>query len=167
MKLFHGSNIEIDNIDFSKCRPYKDFGKGFYATTIPEQAWKMAKRVSRIYGGNPVVTVFEFDDSALADNDLKVKLFSAPTEEWALFVINNRNREYTEINDPLCNQDCKYDIVTGPIANDDLALLFRQFTNNMINLNTLVKEMEFKQLTDQYSFHTDRSVAYLKKVGTL
>ena len=37
MILFHGSNIEIDKIDLNKCRPYKDFGKGFYLTEIPEQ----------------------------------------------------------------------------------------------------------------------------------
>ena len=30
MILFHGSNIEINRIDLSKCRPYKDFGRGFY-----------------------------------------------------------------------------------------------------------------------------------------
>lgn len=56
MKLYHGSNLKIDKIDFSKCRPYKDFGQGFYCTEIKEQAELMAKRVSRIYGGSPVVT---------------------------------------------------------------------------------------------------------------
>jgi hypothetical protein len=30
--LYHGSNIEIARIDLSKCRPYKDFGRGFYTT---------------------------------------------------------------------------------------------------------------------------------------
>ena len=51
MKLYHGSNMEIKEIDLLKCRPYKDFGKGFYLTTIKEQAEKMAIRVARIYGG--------------------------------------------------------------------------------------------------------------------
>lgn len=32
MILYHGTNIEIDEIDLDKCRPYKDFGKGFYTT---------------------------------------------------------------------------------------------------------------------------------------
>ena len=40
MKLYHGSNTEINSIELSKCRPYKDFGRGFYLTTLPEQAQK-------------------------------------------------------------------------------------------------------------------------------
>ena len=30
MILYHGSNVEITEINFNKCKPYKDFGKGFY-----------------------------------------------------------------------------------------------------------------------------------------
>ena len=29
MRLYHGSNIRIDNIDLGMSKPYKDFGKGF------------------------------------------------------------------------------------------------------------------------------------------
>ena len=36
MILYHGTNCSIDKIDLDKCRPYKDFGKGFYLTTIRE-----------------------------------------------------------------------------------------------------------------------------------
>ena len=63
------------------------------------------------------------------------------------------------------NIDNRYDIVIGPIANDDLALLFRQFSDGLISVETLVKEMEFKKLTDQYSFHTEQAIKYLTKVG--
>ena len=49
MRLYHGSNIVIDNINLAMCRPYKDFGQGFYLTDIEEQAQKMAARVARIY----------------------------------------------------------------------------------------------------------------------
>ncbi len=45
MILYHGSNIEIENVDLSKCRPYKDFGQGFYLTTIKEQAQQYLKKV--------------------------------------------------------------------------------------------------------------------------
>ncbi len=34
MKLYHGSNIAIERIDFARCKPYKDFGQGFYLTEI-------------------------------------------------------------------------------------------------------------------------------------
>lgn len=44
MRLFHGSNMEIDKVDLSKCMPNKDFGCGFYTTLLEEQAWRMAQR---------------------------------------------------------------------------------------------------------------------------
>ena len=50
------------------------------------------------------------------------------------------------------------------LANDDLALLFRQFSNGMITVDVLIREMEFKKLTDQYSFHTEEAAALLRKV---
>lgn len=58
MILYHGSNISIDRIDLDKCRPYKDFGKGFYLTDIYQQADRMAARTVRMYKGEPVVTSF-------------------------------------------------------------------------------------------------------------
>lgn len=52
MILYHGSNLKIDKIDLSKCKPYKDFGRGFYCTTIKKQAEFMAERVVKRYGRN-------------------------------------------------------------------------------------------------------------------
>ena len=43
MILYHGSNLKIDVIDLTKCKPYKDFGQGFYCTTIKKQAEFMAE----------------------------------------------------------------------------------------------------------------------------
>jgi hypothetical protein len=163
--LYHGSNIEIEQVDINKCRPYKDFGQGFYLTTIEEQASKMATRVTRIYGGSPCITRFEFDAQILDQDWLSVCQFEKPNKDWALFVINNRNRSFQNTKDVMCNQDLKYDIVHGPIANDDLALLFRQFSGGLIDVDILVKAMEYKQLTDQYSFHTNAALNHLKKVG--
>ena len=48
IELYHGSNIEIENIDFRFCKPNKDFGKGFYLTDIYQQAVDMAKRRTSI-----------------------------------------------------------------------------------------------------------------------
>ena len=53
----------IDNINLAMCRPYKDFGQGFYLTDIEEQAQKMAIRVARIYRKTPTVNVYEIDDN--------------------------------------------------------------------------------------------------------
>ena len=43
---------KIEKIDLLKCRPYKDFGRGFYCTTIRKQAEFMAERVVRREGRN-------------------------------------------------------------------------------------------------------------------
>ena len=61
MILYHGSNMAIDGIDLNRCRPYKDFGRGFYLTDIREQAQRMAARTARMFSGNPTLTMFEFD----------------------------------------------------------------------------------------------------------
>ena len=99
MRLYHGSNIVIDSINLAMCRPYKDFGKGFYLTDIKEQAENMAVRVSKIYGGSPVVNTFEIQDDFRKIEDIKVKDFGLETtEEWAKFVMNNRNRTFTHLH---------------------------------------------------------------------
>ncbi len=40
MRLYHGSNLDIQAIDLALCRTYKDFGRGFYTTELIEQAQK-------------------------------------------------------------------------------------------------------------------------------
>lgn len=164
MLLYHGSNTDIKGIDLAMCRPYKDFGRGFYLTVMREQAEKMAKRVAKIYGGSPILNVFELDDSFMTSNDLHIKDFGSETsEEWARFIMNNRNRKYNDFSDPECNFDNKYDIVIGPIANDDMAVLFRQYENGLISFEHMVNGMIYKKTTNQYSFHTERAVSFLKK----
>ena len=165
MILYHGSNIDIQEISLSRCKPNKDFGKGFYLTTIKEQAIRMSLRVSRMFGGTPCINEYSFDENILKSNTLNVKIFEQPSESWARFVIANRNYKYEKNILDDNNLDNRYDIVVGPIANDDLALLFRQFSGGLITVETLVKEMEYKNLTNQFSFHTEHAIACLKKEG--
>ena len=165
MRLYHGSNIAIDKINLAMCRPYKDFGQGFYLTDIEEQAEKMATRVARIYGKKPIVNIYEIEDNFKDLKNLKIKDFGIQTtEEWARFVMNNRSRAFTDMKNVLCNKDNKYDIVIGPVADDNMALLFRQYENEIIDFETLVKGMIYKETSSQYSFHTENSVKLLRKV---
>lgn len=83
MILYHGSNVIIENIDLTRSKPNKDFGKGFYLSSDEEQAFRMAALKCAILGGEPVVTCYEFDESHLHRTDLFVKTFSSYTEEWA------------------------------------------------------------------------------------
>jgi hypothetical protein len=165
MILYHGSNVDIQSISLTACRPFKDFGKGFYLTDIPEQATRMANRVSRIYGGTPIVNVYEINDDVFTDESLNIKDFGQETsEEWARFVMNNRNKMYTDYLNPLCNLDAKYDIVIGPVADDNMAMLFRQYENELIDFDTLLQGMIYKKTSSQYSFHTERSISLLRKI---
>ena len=59
--------------------------------------------------------------------------------------MNNRNHSFDNIEDILCNQDNKYDIVIGPVADDNMALLFRQYENEIIDFQTLLKGMVYKK----------------------
>ena len=166
MLLYHGSNTEIKEINLAMCRPYKDFGRGFYLTVMEEQAEKMANRVSRIYGGLPVLNVYEIDDDFMQMEGLNINDFGIETsEEWARFVRNNRNKKFTDFSDPECNLDKKYDIVIGPIADDDMALLFRQYENGVISFESMVSGMIYKKTTNQYSFHTQKAIHLLRKVS--
>ncbi len=155
MILYHGSNTKIEKIDLSKCRPYKDFGKGFYLTEIREQAEKMASRTAHIYEGEPIVTEFEFDESALSK--LSVKQFDGPNEEWALFVLANRSKEHEQPTH-------SYDIVIGPVADDDIAQLFRNFNDGYINLTMLIEGLKYKKVSSQYFFHTEAAIKYLRRL---
>ena len=91
--------------------------------------------------------------------DLRIKDFGKETsKEWVRFVKNNRSKKFTDFSDSECNLDNKYDIVIGPIANDDMALLFRQYDN-------MLSAMIYKETTNQYSFHTEKAIRLLRKVG--
>lgn len=164
MILFHGSNIKIAEISLIMCRPFKDFGRGFYLTDIRTQAEQMAERTARIYGGNPVVNAFEIQNDFRQLPSLKIKDFGEQTtEDWARFVMNNRNPNFSDIQNELCNKDNKYDIVIGPVADDNMAVLFRQYENELIDFQTLLKGMIYKKTSSQYSFHTQEAVSLLTK----
>lgn len=168
MRLYHGSNMEIDKVDLTRCLPNKDFGCGFYTTLLEEQAWRMAQRRARIDGGIPTVTVYEVPDDLTEKEDLKCRVFAdKPTIEWAIFIKNNRDRKFLEYDSPECNLDCKYDVVVGPVADDTVGLLIRQFSRGTINAEYLKQEFDFGKLTNQYTFHTERALKYLRKVGVL
>jgi hypothetical protein len=116
-------------------------------------------------GGTPFVNIFEIDDAFRDNTYLRIKDFGVETsEQWARFVMNNRNRQLRDFSSPECNIDNKYDIVIGPIANDDMTVLFRQYENGMISFENMVSGMVYKETTNQYSFHTEKAIALLKRI---
>ena len=159
MILYHGSNIEIDSIDFSKSRPGKDFGIGFYLSADLIQAEEMAAKKSLLFGGSPCVTRYDFDEtSALADADLSYKRFEKYSLEWGQFIRLNRENKTKE-------QRHAYDIVYGPIANDTVGFQLRRLSAEIIDTAQFVKEIEHMGgETYQFFFGTEKAVKYLKKI---
>ena len=159
MRLYHGTDAFFERPDLSMCRPFKDFGKGFYLTPDLAVAKRMAERCverSDWQGAPKYVYVYDFDDSDLST--LNVRRFTPViNEEFAMFVMANR-RLRTSATDH--NRDNRYDIVVGPIADDRMGVLFRRFEDGEVTLEYLINELKFKRLTIQYSFHT--STALLK-----
>ena len=51
MKLYHGTTSEFDEIDLSKSKPSKDFGRGFYLSAELEQAKDFAQTRALLLGG--------------------------------------------------------------------------------------------------------------------
>lgn len=155
MKLFHGSNVKVNEIDLSKSKPNKDFGKGFYLSDNENQAMEMASFKSMLLGGVPTITVFELDDKALRSSSLKVKIFEDYSEEWADFVFANRDGYPTE----------EYDIVYGPIADDKVGLQIRKLKDGSIDKQEFLNRLKYmKGVTFQYFFGSPAAISYLKKI---
>lgn len=157
MKLYHGSNIRIDEIDLSKGNKYKDFGQGFYTTDLLEQAKAWATRISDRYGGTPTVSEFEFDLERALQSGLNIKIFKNSDKEWALFVMANRRME----GPPFTHN---YDIVIGPVADDRMARLFGLYDMEIINLEAVVAGLIYKDLNSQYFFATPAATKFLKRL---
>lgn len=159
MKLYHGSNVAIDEIDLSKGLKDKDFGKGFYLTDLLSQAEEMAKRRTRIVGeGVPTVTTFAFDDEWLVSGELNVKIFpDKPCVEWAKFIDANRYASETGFSH-------SFDIVVGPVADDGVAFQLERFHEQLIDDETLARELTYRELSRQYFFGTEKAIQKLKKL---
>lgn len=156
MKLYHGSNVIIKEVDFTKCHPFKDFGRGFYLTDNINHARNMAARRVLRLGGEECVSSFEFDLEK-AVQKLNVKIFGKPSEEWANFVMMNRSEE-------IVHPAHDYDIVIGPIADDSVVMSFRLFQDGYISISELVKRLEYKELSTQYFFHNATATGYLNRI---
>ncbi len=159
MILYHGSNMVIETPDLSKSKPYKDFGQGFYLSANQAQAKRMAEqRTALTQCGEPTVTRFLFDEKNMKSDELKVLVFENYTEEWAEFVLKNRN-----VNQPQPVHG--YDIVYGPIADDGVTFQLRRYKAGAISLKELVDGLRFAQgITYQYFFGTDLALSKLQKI---
>ena len=155
MILYHGSNCDIAKIDFTMCKPFKDFGQSFYLTSILTQAREMSRKVADRFGGMPVVNVFDFDETGLPN--LNVKIFNHPDREWAEFVMANRSRCEKHPADD-------FDLIIGPVANDTTMPVINMYLEGRYEENEALRRLLPQKLKDQYTFKTIEAINLLKFV---
>ncbi|GHT17015.1 hypothetical protein FACS189429_0230 [Bacteroidia bacterium] len=157
MKLYHGTNIEFAEIELDKCPPKRDFGRGFYLTSVQKHAEERAKDKVANEGGTKTVMEFDFDfdEIILVEPSLRIKRFDEVNEEWAKFVMYNRLRKEDE---PIH----EYDIVEGPVADDKMFRQFLRFSKNKLQLLQFIQKLKYpKEPTHQIAFCTERAVNLL------
>ncbi|GHV47010.1 hypothetical protein FACS1894180_9550 [Bacteroidia bacterium] len=157
MRVYHGSYIEIDKIDYEKCRLYRDFGRGFYVTKILEQAENWANRRGREKKTKGIITEFDFVENSFEHWELTSKRFDGYTAEWLDFIVMNRNEE-------IAQPSHDFDIVEGPVADDDVTEKINDYIRGDISKEQFLNDLKFKKPTHQICLCTHRSFQAIKKI---
>ena len=158
MKLYHGSLIEVKTPRIMATDHIGDFGIGFYTTTDLEQARRfVATKCDRSRKPQGVVSYFEVEDDFLKSKALQIRIFRKADEKWARFVEANRRD---------VNYSHEYDIVYGPVANDQVYASFALYESDLIDFAELINRLKVRKLTDQVLFHTEKALSLLKYAGS-
>jgi len=156
MKLYHGSTLDIQEIDLTKSKPNKDFGRAFYLSADSEQAMEMAQFRAEFEDTTPVVNVYDFDETLL--QQFRYKRFEGYSDEWAHFVYEHRT-------EPRGLTLHDYDIVYGPIANDRIGAQIARYKQGYITFEEFYHRIQYiKGITFQYAFCTQEAVDKLIKI---
>jgi hypothetical protein len=150
MTLYHGSAFLFDNIDLSKSNNRRDFGIGFYTTVDKNQAFEWAEKIkSRGNMDKFYVYSYRFNFS----DSLKIKRFDGITNEWLGFIKNNRVKGGV-LHD--------YDIVEGPVVNDDMAGIVQLYIADVYTGEEALARLQYCRINNQVSFHTADAIKSLK-----
>ena len=84
--------------------------------------------------------------------------FDLPDEQWLDFVAQNRSGNYL---------DKQYDVIYGPVANDDVYTTFTLYQSGILTKEQTLEALKIKKLYDQMVFATEKSLSYIKFVGTV
>lgn len=142
MTIFHGSYTVVNTPKIIRAKNTKDFGVGFYCTLFREQAQRWAKRYSTSIVNTYTVTF---------NSDLKILEFKQMSEQWLDFIVACRNGK---------NHD--YDIVIGPMADDQIYNYISDYTDGVITREQFWSLARFKYPTNQITFCTQAALKHLK-----
>lgn len=152
MKLYHGSNVEVKAPKIIDSGRALDFGKGFYLTSDYEQARKWAiSTTERRQNGVPTISVYEINQQDM--RNLSILEFDSANKEWLQFVANNRKNVII---------DNKWDIVIGPVANDNTMPVISLYLRGYYNEEEAITRLLTQRLKEQYTFKSEKSIVLLK-----
>ena len=154
MQLYHGSTELIKYPKILEQQRLLDFGKGFYTTTNKEQAerWATIKQKRTGKTTNAFVTVYEFNETLLKNDSLRIKIFKQADEKWLDFVIHNRSGDSA----------AHYDLVIGPVANDTLYQTLTLYEAGILTKKETIARLKVHPLFDQISFLSNIALEHLK-----
>jgi hypothetical protein len=149
MTLYHGSNHDFTKVDLLKSKDRRDFGRGFYTTTIKEQALQWGYNMFSRSGGDGIFLYeFEFSPSA----DLSSKRFLKITDEWFDFILSNRT---------IGGLQHSFDFVQGPVANDKTVTTITGFIDGLYTRAEAMRRLRYSKTNDQVSLHTEQAILLL------
>lgn len=153
MILYHGSYLEITEPDLKHSRHNVDFGPGFYATPLYEQATKWCGKFKRS-GKEGIVSRYDFDEPNYAV--LKVLRFDSYSEKWLDFILNCRRG--TDTTD--------YDIVIGGVANDKVFNTVELFFDGLIDKTEAISRLRYEKSNLQICFRSEKALKLLRFEGS-
>ncbi|MBR6153589.1 MAG: DUF3990 domain-containing protein [Treponema sp.] len=153
MIVYHGSYFQIEKPKILIQEKGRDFGFGFYTTTIKQQAERWAIRTARLLSRNSgkdenaIVNVYEFDETF--EKELNIKSFPNADLEWLELVIKCRSD---------LNFKHGYDIVSGKIANDNVGETVQYVLAGIMRKEDAVERLKFEKINDQICFCTEKAL---------
>ena len=158
MIVYHGSNVIVSEPRLVAQNRNLDFGFGFYTMTIKTQAIAFADKVfRRRRKGDRIISIYEFDEQA-AFAACSFRRFESPDEDWLDFVSENRAGTY---------KGKSYDLVYGPVANDDVYATFTLYTSGTLTKEQTIETLKTKKLYDQLVLSSEKALGFLHFIGTV
>lgn len=142
MRLYHSSNTSVTEPDTIHSRDYLDFGKGFYLTTIHEQAIRYAQRFLRRQREAWLNSYeLEFDPTAW-----KILYFDCYNKDWLDFVAKCRAGK----------DDTDFDLVIGGIANDKVIQTLDRYFAGELSEDAALGLLKYEKPNIQYCIRSQR-----------
>lgn len=152
MRLYHSSTCIVQYPDISHSHPYLDFGRGFYLTSINEQAQRYAMRFSR-RGRTAYLNTYELSSNL---SSWKILRFTSYDKAWLDFISKCRAGK----------DDSNYDMVVGGIANDKVILTLDRYFAGELSQEEALGLLKFEKPNIQYCIRTqemlDKCLTYIE-----